>query len=140
MMLRSARRGYAFLVTVLVIGTIAASAVVTLLLLGTSVLRATLSLENAAQAESGAMSCAERALQSLRNDLSYSGNETITLADGTTCRVLPLEGSGNSDRTICTEATAGSVIRRLEVTVDTVVPSTKVGGFLEVSDFSHCAS
>lgn len=140
MTLSPARPGYAFLVTVLVIGTIAASAVATLLLLSTSALRSTLSLESSAHAHEAATACAERALWELRGNLQYIGDETVTLSSGAECRVLPVGGSGNTGRTVCVEATHQSVIRRLEITVATVLPSTAITRWQEVSEFSLCDS
>ncbi len=140
MTLHRSHSGYAFLVSVLVIGTIAASAVATLLLLGTSVLRSTLSLESSARAQAAVMSCAERSLAALRSDLSYAGGETLILTGGATCRVLEVGGAGNAERTLCVEATDGTVVRRVEMTVTAVLPSTTIERFEEVADFSLCAS
>lgn len=135
----SAKPGYAFLVTVLVIGVVAAGAVATLLLLGTSVLRSTLTLEASARALERAGSCAERALLELRGDLSYAGDEEVTLADGATCTVLPVTGFGNEDRSICVEASDGSVIRRVELSVSTVLPQTRIARWRDVADFTFCS-
>lgn len=130
--------GYAFLITVLVLGAVAASAVVTLLLLGTSVLRNTLSLESASRAQAGAQSCAEHVLRSLRSDLSYPGDETITFEDGSECDVRVIGGSGNANRTVCVEAQDQGVIRRMEITVASVLPTTRILRWRDVSSFSLC--
>lgn len=139
MIFSSSHRGYAFLVTVLVLGGIAASAVVTLLLLGTSVLRNTLSLQSASRAQSVAQSCAERVLLSLRTDLGYAGDETLTLPDGSECDVLPIGGSGNTSRIVCVEAQDQGVIRRMEITVAAVLPTTRITRWHDVSSFSLCS-
>lgn len=133
-----ARPGYAFLVTVLVVGLIASGAVATLLLLGTSVLRSAMTLEHAARAVMRAHSCAERALAELRADLSYAGGEELTLADGTTCAVYGVTGFGNSDRTVCVEATDGGVTRRTEIEIDIVLPDTRIAAWREVSQIAAC--
>lgn len=135
-----AKPGYAFLVTVLVIGVVAAGAVATLLLLGTSVLRSTLTLESSAKAVERAGACAERVLLNLRADLSYAGNETLTLADGSTCEVSPLSGFGNEERTICVEANDGSVIRRIELSVTQVLPNTVIDRWRDVATFTLCST
>lgn len=136
----SARPGYAFLMTVLVVGAIAAGAVATLLLLGTSVLRGTVTLEAAARAQEAASACAEHALRSLRNDLGYAGDETVSLDGGAACDVLPVTGFGNADRSVCVEAEDGSVTRRLEISVSQVLPKTRVLFWRDVSSFSLCGS
>lgn len=138
MMRGSSSPGYAFLITVLVTGIVAAGAVATLLLLGTSVLRSTLTLEDAAQAVERAGTCAEVALQSLRADLAYGGDETLTLSDGGTCDVRPVTGFGNEDRSVCVEARAGGVIRRMELSVTRVLPTTRIARWRDVPEFSLC--
>lgn len=139
MNIASSKPGYAFLVTVLVIGVVAAGAVATLLLLGTSVLRSTLTLEASARALERTGSCAERALQALRADLAYAGDEVVTLADGTTCTMLPVTGFGNEDRAICVEASDGSVIRRMEISVAQVLPQTRIERWRDVAEFTFCS-
>jgi len=134
----SAHSGYVFLVTILVIGAVAAGAVAAFLLIGTSSLQSARTVELSAQALSNAQTCFERGLQNLRADLTYTGGQKIVLATGS-CAILPVGGSGNVSRSFCVEGSAGPAIRRIEGLITQVLPSTLLSGTTEVATISRCA-
>lgn len=133
----ASRPGYAFLVTVLIIGAVSTAVVTSLLLLATSSVKSTLSLQQSAGAFSYARTCAERAIRSMRADGNYGGNETVSFSDGS-CRVLTVGGIGNGQRTLCTEGTVGGVTRRVEIVLGQLLPSASVLLWREVADFTLC--
>jgi len=135
----SIRPGYVFLLLVLSVGAITATIAIGLLLMETSSLQNGLSVMRSSQALAAAQTCAERALLALRSDPTYVGNETVTLPTGE-CRVLPIGGDGNRQRSICALGTSESVSRRLEIAVATLLPTTRIASWREVSSFSLCAS
>ena len=130
--------GYIFLVSVLVIGAIAISTAVTLVLLGLAASQSGFSISQSAQAYENARSCIEMALRSLRADVSYGGNETVALSGGITCRLEPIGGSGNDNRTICAEGTTAGLTRRLQVRVAHIYPSVQIADWEEIADFTFC--
>lgn len=131
------RPGYVFLITVLVIGAIAATTAVSLVLLGLAAGQTGLTVAQSAQALANASTCAERTLRSLRLDPTYAGDETATLDRGT-CTVLPVGGWGNEHRVLCMEGGVQNIVRRLEIELDEVFPSVKVRSWKEVESFTLC--
>jgi hypothetical protein len=104
--------GYVFLVGVLVIGAIAAATTMSLLLLGWAAEQNGRTIEESARAVEIARACAERTLRTLRSNLAYAGNETLSLYGGQ-CVIRPINGSGNEQRIVCIEGRYGVVYRRL---------------------------
>jgi hypothetical protein len=131
------RPGYVFLVSVLVIGAIASTTAVSLVLLGLAAGQTGLAVSQSAQALGNANTCLERTLRSLRLDLSYAGGETFTLGTGT-CTVRGIGGSGNAHRSICVEGQVRQTVRRLQADLDEVFPAVKVDSWREVEEFTLC--
>lgn len=132
---RASRPAYVFLLTVLVIGAIASAAATSLVLLGIARQQNSLTASQSAQALEFARTCAERALRSLRADLSYDGGQTATFSEGS-CVIRHLAGGGNTHRAICTEGRSGYAVRRLQVSVQRVLPTTRISSWNEVPDFT----
>lgn len=129
--------GYAFLVTVLVIGVMATATATSLMLLGWAAEQNGLLISQSAQAETNARSCMERTLRMLRLDPSYAGDETLSLERGT-CIVHAVVGDGVNDRRICIEGKYGKSTRRFQVSVSELFPSVKMLSFAEVVSFTLC--
>lgn len=137
-MIRPASRpGYVFLLTVLVTGVIATTSALSLMLLAWAAEQNGFLFWESTQSFEYAQACAERTLRTLRSDLSYAGGETVSFDRGT-CTVRPLGGAGNNDRAVCVEAAVGASLRRLEVVVSQVRPTTLVTSWEEVGSFTHC--
>ena len=131
------RPGFILLITVVIIGAIASAILASLLLLGTSASQVSFSVYQAAQAKAHAEACTEYALQKLRDNPSYSGNETKTLSEGT-CDILTVGGIGNENRTLCVEGGAGDSVRRIQIIIERLLPSIRIGSFEEVAVFTLC--
>jgi hypothetical protein len=127
------------LISILAIGAIASAVVISMLLLGTAVGRTSLSMQQSESAAFLSEACAEYALRSLRANPSYNGNEVVGgFSVNGTCTILPIGGSGTSNRIICTEATVGNVVRRLEIVVQSLLPKTLIYSWQDVPSFSLC--
>ncbi len=131
------RPGYLLLMTVLIIGAIAISTTITLLLVSGAAEGSAYTLGQSMQAVENAQTCVERALQSLRTDLTYAGSETVALSSGN-CVIRPVGGSGNEDRQICVQGIVGNTLRQFEVRVAAVYPQLRIASWLEVTSFSLC--
>ncbi len=81
-----------------------------------------------------ATACAEEALMSLKKDLDYSGNETLTFADGE-CTILDIGGTGNQNRTIKTSGSAFGLIRKIKIEINRIRPEIEIESWQEVADF-----
>ncbi len=130
--------GYILLITVVIIGAISSAILASLLLLGNSSSVVSFSIHQSANAEAYSQACAEYALQKLRNDPNYSGNETKIFASGT-CDILPIGGIGNENRLLCTEGVSGDAVRRLQIIIERVLPKVRIGTFEEVPVFTLCS-
>lgn len=131
------RHGYVFLITVLVIGAVAASTAISLILLGLAAEQTGLTVVQSAQAYELAQTCAERTIRSLRADPVYGGNETFTLTGGT-CIVSPIDGSGNNSRVVCVEGQSGNAVRKFQISIRELYPAVRISSWQEVSMFTLC--
>jgi len=131
------RKGYVFLLSVLVIGTIVAATTVSLLILGGAAERTAVSFMQSIQALENARICVERGLYELRADPTYTGEETFVL-DGGSCELQPIGGAGNGPHTLCALGSNGGSLRRIEVRASTILPRVTVDVWREVSSFSLC--
>lgn len=144
------KKGYSLLLTVLSVGVITSSTAIALLLLGLSIEQNAFSVQVSGQAYELVSSCTEYAVNALREDLDYAGNEVVDLEivsasysgygslEGS-CTIRPLAGFWNKDRIICTEAVYGNFTkRRQEVVLKRVVPDTIVTSWKEVNNITLC--
>lgn len=138
MMTRTQRGGYTFLLSVLFIGAIATAVASTLLLLAWMEMRDSQVLERSQRAFLLAQDCADRGLLELFRDNAYVGGETLTTSDGG-CSILLVGGSGNENRTLCTEGISGGAVRRLEIILQRILPSVQILSWQEVSHISLCS-
>lgn len=81
-----------------------------------------------------ANACAEEALMKLKNDLNYSGNETLGFDNGN-CTIEPLEGIGSENRIIKTSGTAYNQVRKIRIEINRVSPDTEIKSWQEVTSF-----
>lgn len=129
--------GYAFLVTVLVIGVIATATATSLMLLGWAAEQNGFLIERSGQAEEYAKGCLERTLRTLRVDPSYAGGETVIFPKGS-CVIRPVVGDGVNDRRVCVEGRSGNATRRLQVSISQLFPNIQTASFAEVASFTLC--
>jgi hypothetical protein len=134
----SSKHGYIFLVTVLLGGTIAMATTISLLLLGLAAERTASSFEDSTEALEQARTCAERAILSLRTDPTYGGQETIVAGENDSCIIHPIGGSGNMNRTLCTEGKDGEDVRRMEIQISQLFPWVSISSWREVDVITLC--
>lgn len=134
---RPTRPGFILLITILIIGALAAAILSSLLLLGISANQVSLSIQQSEEALSLADACAEYALLKLRESPSYAGNESLDLGPNR-CEILPVGGIGNNNRSVCTEGVSGESIRRLEIAVEQILPQTTLYSWQEVAIYTLC--
>lgn len=108
------RRGFILIISVLVLSAvIAVIAAAAAFGLAGSQLRG-VELDNSSDAKGLAEGCAEAALFKRRNDVTYTGNETLTIGTGT-CTIRPI--IVGPPLIIETQATANTRVYRLHVEV-----------------------
>lgn len=78
--------------------------------------------------------CAEEALMRLKNDLLYTGGESI-IEDGESCDIRPVGGSGNTNRIIETQSTVSGYTKKIRVIASQINPLIVIASWEIVADF-----
>lgn len=131
--LKQKKKGYAALMGVLILGLVIALLVPALLINSTDNFKISESITNSNQALVQTESCAEIALEKLRQNNSYSGNETISLSTGT-CTIRPISGSGQT-KTIELSSNVNSYTRKVRIITSQLTPLILVSSWQDISDF-----
>lgn len=129
-------KGYIAFITVLVISAITVVIATTLLIISTDNATAVAEITNSIQARALADTCVEVAINKLKLNTAYTGNETVTVGTTGSCQILTITGSGNSNRVIQATSTLNNTTRKVVVTLTTVNPTTMISSWQEVADFS----
>ncbi len=117
----------------IILGVIGTSVSLSNLLLGIGSSRTSFNAQQAAEAKALASACAEQALDSLRQNTSYSGDETINLGNGS-CDIQSIGGSGNSDRTIQVIGKINTIQRKIKIEITEVQPNMTISTWQEVTN------
>ncbi len=125
--------GFATLVSVLLVGAVASAIAVSLLLGGVRSAKSGIILTQLVQARALATACAEVTLQSLHDNLSYSGTVALTLGEGT-CSATLTVGTGTL-RTITSSGTVGTVVQKMTVQTSALTPRITLSSWQDVGDF-----
>lgn len=123
---QKSERGYIALISVLIAGALMLLVGVGSSLRGIDALNAVSGEESSLRAVLLADACAEESLMRLKADLAYSGNETIIVGGGETCRILSLLGAGNVNRVITTQGIHNNYVRNVRVDIAEVNPSLQI--------------
>lgn len=125
--------GYITLISILVVGAIGVAITVSLILLGLGSSRTSFTVEQSAQAKALANACAEEALQQIRDSTPFTGSGNLTLGQGTCNYTVTSQGGQN--RTITSSGTVGTIIRKVNVIINTINPTIAVTSWQEVADY-----
>jgi hypothetical protein len=118
-------RGFATLFSVVILMLLSTFVVTGILLSSNMSLQSNAVYRDAIVARDLADSCANVAVNKLKLDNTYTGNETITLGTKQ-CQILAITGSGNTNRVVRTSAVTGSVTRKIEVSIAVLTPNLTV--------------
>ncbi|MFA5771090.1 MAG: hypothetical protein WC894_06405, partial [Patescibacteria group bacterium] len=89
-------------------------------------------VEQSSKARSLTDTCAEIALENIRENSSYSGSVSLSLGDGLCLFSVALT---NGIWTINASGTVGAIVRRAKVVVTSASPKINVSSWQEVADF-----
>ncbi len=122
--------GYVTLIAVLIIGAVGVAIATSLLLLGLGSSRTSFALQQSNQAKGLANACMEEALQQINGSIPFSGTGTLTIGQGTcTYTVTKLTGQ---NRTVAATGTVGSIVRKVNVSIDKISPNIHITSWQEV--------
>lgn len=130
LILKANHKGFVALIIVLIIFAVALSVGLGVSFL--SISEAGMSLEKiySLKAYYLANLCAEEALMKLKENVNYSGNETIS-AEGGSCQILPIEGNW----IIKVIGNFQNQIKKVKIVVSQVNPEMEIQSWQEVSEF-----
>jgi len=127
-------KGFVTLMSVLIIGVVGTAIAVFLILMGTDAYRTSFDLEQSFQAKALADACAEKALDAIRQDINYTGSETVSFDKGN-CEILAIINPGTQSPTVRSKGTVGSAIRKAQISTQQITPQIKIQSWGEVADF-----
>lgn len=125
--------GYVTLLSVLIMGAVGVSITTSLILLGLGTSRTSFALLQSTQAKALANTCIEEGLQQIRDLTPFIGTGTLQFKDGECTYVVVNDGGQN--RTITASSTVGTIVRKVEVTIDLINPKINIVSWQEVADF-----
>jgi hypothetical protein len=114
-------KGYAGLLTILVVTAVCSVVAITVILLGLANSRSSFALLQSSQAKALADGCAEEALLQIHENVSYTGIGTLTLDSGN-CDWQVTSGGGQN-RTVSTRGFVGTIVRKVTVSVTQITPT-----------------
>lgn len=126
-------QGFITLISVLIVGAVGTAIAVSLILLGIGSSRTSFAVEQSNQAKALANACAEEALQQIRDSTPYTGSGNLSLGQGDCSYTVTSQGGQN--RTITASGTVGTIVRKVEVVIDTINPAIEIVSWKELPDF-----
>jgi hypothetical protein len=129
--LKAGRRGFAVLLSVLILAAVGMALSTALLYLTIGGTETSLALSESQEANGLANTCAESALEKLAASASYTGTASLTVGAGTCTAVVISNGSSDS---IDSTGTVGSTIRKVEIKIG--IPQLTVSSWQELGDFN----
>ncbi|MEI6228436.1 MAG: hypothetical protein WCP11_00185 [Candidatus Saccharibacteria bacterium] len=112
-------KGYVALLTVVILGVVAAVIATSLVLLGLGHSRTALSEVQSASAKAAADSCAEEGLKQIRLSASYTGTGSLTLSNATCTYSV----SASATSSVTATGISGNVTRRVTIDISSRTPS-----------------
>ncbi|HEU0085637.1 MAG TPA: hypothetical protein VFQ59_01610 [Candidatus Paceibacterota bacterium] len=125
--------GFVTLVSVLAIGAIGVAIAVSVILLGVSSSRTSLAFQQSNQAMALANTCAEEALQEIRDSILFTGNGNLSIGEGTCSYTVTSQGG--ESRTITSRGDVGTIVRKVEIVINSITPTIGIASWQEVADF-----
>lgn len=127
------KEGFVTLLFVLIVFAVSAAISGSLLLSGVASSRNSFSLNESDQAKALADACAERGLETIREDNGYTGTTNLSLGSGACSYTV--SNTGGSTRTVAATGTAGTVVRKVRISVSQILPQISISSWQEVAEF-----
>jgi len=127
------KKGFTILLSILIISVIATVIAISLVIFGMSARRTSFAQEQSYNAQTYAEACAEEALQKIHESNPFTGMGSLSFSYGT-CNYTVTKTGGQS-RTIATDATVGTIVRKIAITLDKIKPTIRIISWQNVADF-----
>jgi len=123
-------QGFIALITVIIVAAITMVVGIGVSLLSISEANIGLGTHQSSQAYYMANLCAEHALMRLKEDVSYTGDETMNNEMGS-CTIFPVEGNW----VIEVQGVSSNFVSKIRIVISQVDPSMVINSWEEVADF-----
>lgn len=124
------KKGFVTLLSVLIVSALALVVATSLLLVGTSSTKSSISFITSNQAKGLANGCAEAALTQIQANINFSGTNNLTYGNGT-CSYTVTKLTGQN-RTIAVTASAGQSTRKINININQISPNIITNSWQEV--------
>ena len=128
------QRGFIALISVLIISAVVLTIGISVSLRSIGEMKMSFDKQESRRALALAGLCAEQALMKLESVFNYAGNESITI-DGESCDILPIGGSGITNRTISAQSTVSNYTKKIKIEVTQISPVLEIASWQEVANF-----
>lgn len=122
-MTKDNKNGYIALISVIIIGFIILSLLISLTFISVSQQKSMIIQNQALRSYYLADACAHYAVVKLQENINYSGNESVAI-NSDSCAVDRVTGSGNSNRTIYASADISGHRKEIIVVISSIKPKT----------------
>lgn len=128
--MRFHERGYIALITILILGAVSLTVATTLLAMGANSQRSAIVSQSSTQARGLAMTCADQALQEIRNNLMYSGSGNLFFGQGTCTYSVAIQAGGS--RQITVSGAVDSTVSNIQVYATIGTSSISITSWQEI--------
>jgi hypothetical protein len=125
--------GYIALLSVIVLGVVGASIMLSVVLSGIGALKTDLALQQGSQARTVASSCGEEALQKILETGTTTSSGNLAIASGTCLYTITSQSGSNI--TINATGLVGTITSKVKIVIATTSPSIVLSSWQEVGDF-----
>jgi len=125
--LENNRSGYVTLMLVLITGALGVGIAISLILRGIGISRSSFTEEQSAQSIAYAESCAEEALQQIRNSTPFTGSGSQIFSNGT-CS-YNVSSLGGDNRLIIASSTVQNISRTLSISITQINPKIVISNW-----------
>ncbi len=125
------KKAFVTLASVILLMFIAVAVFTSIITVNIDSLKGVEALREGSKARSLANSCVEIALDKLKIDNSYSGNEVIQIIGSGECEIMLINGTGNSNRVLRTIGRTDGFVRKVEVSISEINPDTIISSWAE---------
>lgn len=134
MTINNKTKGYITLGNVIAVGSMALAVAISLLVIGINTYEETDSIKKGTIVQSLADACAEIALNEIKINKNYAGNETLTINDDT-CKIEPTVFNQDGSITLNVSGTKNDTTSKLQIIISGTTPSVQISSWKSVSDF-----
>ncbi|EKE15719.1 MAG: hypothetical protein ACD_11C00108G0013 [uncultured bacterium] len=123
------KRGFVTLLFVLIVGAVAVTVSTSLILLGLGFSQSSFILNQSGQAKALADACAERGLETVRENPSYVGTTNFSLGQGGCSYTV---SGADPNKTVSATGTVGTVLRKVQITTNQTRPQINITSWQEI--------